>query len=48
MSTEWSGIVAIALAGIINYFMLLPFYRDKKRNSHTHQDSTAPTEDRTE
>jgi putative flippase GtrA len=48
MSTEWSGIVAIALAGIINYFMLLPFYRDKKRNSHTYQDSISPIEDRTE
>ena len=34
MSKEWSGLVAIALAGVINYFMLLPFYKDKKRHSH--------------
>ena len=34
MSEEWSGLVAIALAGVINYFVLLPFYKDKKRNSH--------------
>ena len=31
MSEEWAGIVAIALAGVINYFVLLPFYKDKKR-----------------
>ena len=31
MSEEWSGIAAIALAGVINYFVLLPFYKDKKR-----------------
>jgi hypothetical protein len=34
MSEEWSGLVAIALAGVVNYFVLLPFYKDKKRNSH--------------
>lgn len=33
MSKELSGIVAIALAGVINYFVLLPFYREKKRDS---------------
>ena len=33
MSKELSGIAAIALAGVINYFMLLPFYREKKRDS---------------
>lgn len=31
MSEEWAGIVAIALAGVINYFVLLPFYKNKKR-----------------
>ncbi len=31
MSKEWAGITAIALAGIINYFVLLSFYKDKKR-----------------
>ena len=30
MSEEWAGLVAIALAGVINYFVLLPFYKDKK------------------
>ena len=32
MSEELAGIVAIALAGILNYFVLLPFYKDKRRN----------------
>ena len=31
MSEEFAGILAIALAGIINYFNLLPFYKDKKK-----------------
>ena len=31
MSEEWAGIAAIALAGVINYFVLLPFYKDKKK-----------------
>ena len=31
MSEEWAGIAAIALAGVINYFVLLPFYKEKKR-----------------
>jgi putative flippase GtrA len=31
MSEEWAGIAAIALAGVINYFVLLPFYKNKKR-----------------
>ena len=31
MSEEWAGIAAIALAGVINYFILLPFYKDTKR-----------------
>ena len=31
MSEEWAGIGAIALAGVINYFILLPFYKDKKK-----------------
>ena len=31
MSEEWAGIAAIALAGVINYFVLLPFYKDNKR-----------------
>ena len=35
ISEEWAGIVAIALAGIINYFVLLPFYKDKKRHPHS-------------
>ena len=30
MSEQWAGIVAIALAGIINYFILLPFYKNKE------------------
>ncbi|MGM9838218.1 MAG: GtrA family protein [Paludibacteraceae bacterium] len=33
MSEEWAGIVAIALAGIVNYFVLLPFYRKQKRSN---------------
>jgi putative flippase GtrA len=33
VSKELAGLVAIALAGIINYFVLLPFYREKKRDS---------------
>lgn len=32
LSEELSGIAAIALAGVINYFILLPFYKDKKRD----------------
>ena len=31
LSEQWAGILAIALAGIINYFILLPFYKEKKR-----------------
>jgi putative flippase GtrA len=31
MGEEWAGIMAIMLAGVINYFVLLPFYKDKKR-----------------
>lgn len=30
LSEEWAGIAAIVLAGIINYFVLVPFYRKKK------------------
>ena len=30
MGEEWAGIVAIMLAGVINYFVLRPFYKDKK------------------
>jgi putative flippase GtrA len=33
MSEEFAGILAIALAGIINYFILLPFYKDKKKGT---------------
>jgi putative flippase GtrA len=32
MSEEWAGIAAIALAGVINYFVLLPFYKDNKKH----------------
>ena len=31
ISEEVSGILAIVLAGVINYFVLRPFYKDKKR-----------------
>lgn len=31
LSEEYSGILAIMLASVINYFVLLPFYKDKKR-----------------
>lgn len=31
MSEEWAGIVAIMLAGVINYFVLLPFFRANKK-----------------
>ena len=31
MGEEWAGIVAIMLAGVISYFVLRPFYKDKKR-----------------
>lgn len=30
VSEEWAGIIAITLAGVINYFILLPFYKNKK------------------
>ena len=33
MSEEIAGIVAIILAGIINYFMLVPFFRTKKEEN---------------
>ena len=33
MSEEVAGIVAIILAGIINYFMLVPFFRTKKEEN---------------
>ena len=33
MSEEWAGIVAIMLAGVINYFVIRPFYKDKKNES---------------
>ncbi len=33
ISKELSGIIAIALAGIINYFVILPFYKDTKRDA---------------
>ena len=32
VSEEYAGIFAIMLAGVINYFVLLPFYKDKKRD----------------
>jgi putative flippase GtrA len=31
ISEEWAGIIAIMLAGVINYFVLLPFFRAKKK-----------------
>lgn len=31
ISEEWAGIWAIMLAGVINYFVLLPFFRSKKK-----------------
>ena len=31
VSKESSGIIAIVLAGVINYFVLLPFFRAKKK-----------------
>jgi riboflavin transporter FmnP len=31
MSEQWAGILAIALAGIINYFILLPFYKKEEK-----------------
>ena len=30
MPEEWAGIVAIVLAGIVNYFVLMPFFKKKK------------------
>jgi putative flippase GtrA len=33
ISEEVAGIIAIMLAGVINYFVLLPFYKDTKRDS---------------
>ena len=33
ISKDLSGFMAIVLAGIINYFVLLPFYREKRGNS---------------
>lgn len=41
MPEEWAGIAAIVLAGIVNYFVLIPFYKNKtpktdpnKKNQH--------------
>lgn len=48
MSEEWSGLAAIALAGVINYFVLLPFYKDRKRDSHKKEQITAPKQEETE
>ena len=31
ISEEWAGIIAIMLAGVINYFVLLPFFRQVKK-----------------
>lgn len=31
ISAEWAGIIAIMLAGVINYFVLLPFFRQQKK-----------------
>jgi len=31
ISEEWAGIIAIMLAGVINYFVLLPFFRQQKK-----------------
>lgn len=31
ISEEWAGIIAILLAGVINYFVLLPFFRAKNK-----------------
>ena len=31
ISEEWAGIIAIMLAGVINYFVLLPFFRAKNK-----------------
>lgn len=30
LSEEWAGIIAIMLAGVVNYFVLVPFYSRKK------------------
>jgi hypothetical protein len=48
MSEEWAGLTAIALAGIINYFVLLPFYKDRKRDSQKKEQITAPKQEETE
>ena len=29
MPEEWAGIAAIALAGIVNYFVLMPFFKEQ-------------------
>ena len=31
ISEEWAGIIALMLAGVINYFVLLPFFRQQKK-----------------
>ena len=31
ITEEWAGIMAIMLAGVINYFVLLPFFRQVKK-----------------
>jgi riboflavin transporter FmnP len=31
ISEELAGIIAIMLAGVINYFVLLPFFRQQKK-----------------
>ena len=31
ISEEWAGVIAIMLAGVINYFVLLPFFRQQKK-----------------
>lgn len=35
LSEELAGIIAIMLAGIINYFILVPFYHKKNKEKHT-------------
>lgn len=38
---SWAGFIAIVLTGIINYFVLLPFYKEKKKAKNASQTLTA-------
>ena len=40
MPEEWAGIAAIVLAGIVNYFVLMPFFKTQDRASYPDKSGT--------